>query len=310
MTSNGAVHFHRFLADDVFVASTNATDVSLTDLREISIEMLNDPQRSTSRNTGVNRSTFKPNFQPLVDRETPNALGGAAAAAETKKMPTVRDSGFLDDEEGLSGRDSELTSSRKTPSRPVNSNGKAHDVASEDAPTPSDLIGRRPKSKRTHPGAVTCTCSLIAEVTVKPTNALAVEQQRERERQKLKEEEDRRKKLLVRKDQPAAGQILPTVKFEPLAVDVNNDDGPSRKSKAPINGPGAFSPRPPLATGATTTAANKPASTTPVPRTGKHDENNPAPHDANLPTASAGAVSKRSAPKKRSSVLVRHSSPS
>ena len=118
-------------------------DLSLTDLREISVEMLNDPQRSTSRNAGVSRNQFKQNLQPLPDRDTPNTQIGAPTN-DSKKTVNVRDSGFLDDEDGLSGRDSELTTSRKTPSRPIN---KQHEVISEDASTPSDLIGRRQKSK-------------------------------------------------------------------------------------------------------------------------------------------------------------------
>ncbi len=133
--------------DDVFVASTNIADISHTDLQEINIEMFNDAQRSTSRNASVNRNQLKQNLQPLPDRDTPNPQTGAVSV-DLKKMLNVRDSGFLDDEDGLSGRDSELTTSRKTPSRLVNNNTKQYEAVSEDAPTPNDLVARRQKSKK------------------------------------------------------------------------------------------------------------------------------------------------------------------
>ncbi|CAF4237836.1 unnamed protein product, partial [Rotaria magnacalcarata] len=89
----------------------------------------------------------------------PNTQTGAINV-DLKKMINVRDSGFLDDEDGFSGRDSVLTTSRKTPSRPTNNNNnnnnntinnnnnnnnKQNEQASEDAPTPNDLIGRKLK---------------------------------------------------------------------------------------------------------------------------------------------------------------------
>jgi hypothetical protein len=134
--------------DDVFVASTNVADPSPTDLQEINIEMLNDTQHSTSRNTGViSRNHVKQNLQSSPDRDTPSTQIGPITV-DLKRMVNVRDSGFLDDEDGLSGRDSELTTSRKTPSRPANNNNnKQYETVSEDAPTPNDLIGRKLKSR-------------------------------------------------------------------------------------------------------------------------------------------------------------------
>lgn len=136
------------------MATTSVTEPSSTDLQEINIEMLNDSHHSTSRNAAVGRNQLKQSIQIPADRDTPNTQTGTITV-DLKKMMNVRDSGFLDDEDGLSGRDSELTTSRKTPSRPVNtiinnnnSNNKQYDVASEDAPTPNDLIGRKSKSKR------------------------------------------------------------------------------------------------------------------------------------------------------------------
>jgi len=107
--------------------------------------MSNETQTSTSRNTGFIRNQLKHNLQSPPDRDTPNNQTGTIGA-DLKKMVHVRDSGFLDDEDGLSGRDSELTTSRKTPSRPSNNN-KQYETVSEDAPTPNDLIGRKLKSK-------------------------------------------------------------------------------------------------------------------------------------------------------------------
>ena len=122
------------------------TDISPTDLQEINIEMLNETQPSTSRNAGPIRNHLKPSLQSPPDRDTPNTQPGTISV-DMKKMTNVRDSGFLDDEDGLSGRDSELTTSRKTPSRPSNNANRQYETVSEDAPTPNDLIGRRMKSK-------------------------------------------------------------------------------------------------------------------------------------------------------------------
>lgn len=133
--------------DDVFVASTHVAEISSTDLQEINIEMLNDTLPSTSRNTGPIRNPVKGSLQSPPDRDTPNTQAGAITM-DAKKTTSVRDSGFLDDEDGLSGRDSELTTSRKTPSRPSNNTNRQYETVSEDAPTPNDLIGRRMKSKK------------------------------------------------------------------------------------------------------------------------------------------------------------------
>lgn len=109
--------------------------------------MLNDTLPSTSRNTGPIRNAIKGSLQSPPDRDTPNTQAGTITV-DVKKTTSVRDSGFLDDEDGLSGRDSELTTSRKTPSRPSNNNNKQYETVSEDAPTPNDLIGRRMRSKK------------------------------------------------------------------------------------------------------------------------------------------------------------------
>ena len=135
----------------MFVASTSVNDLSPTDLQEINIEMLNE-SHSTSRGPLPDRSPMKFSDQSPPDHDTPNARTGAAAAAglmhlDFKKMASVRDSGFLDDEDGLSSRGSELTTSRKTPSKPWNISTKQTETVSEDTPTPNDLIARRLKSK-------------------------------------------------------------------------------------------------------------------------------------------------------------------
>lgn len=112
--------------------------------------MLNDTQNSTSRNGAMGKNQLKQNLQTSTDRDTPNTQNGAINT-DGKKTINVRDSGFLDDEDGLSGRDSVLTTSRKTPSRPINNNnaaGKQYELASEDAPTPNDLMARKLKSKK------------------------------------------------------------------------------------------------------------------------------------------------------------------
>ena len=109
---------------------------------------MNDAQHSTGRNNGLGRNQIKHNLQSLTDRDTPNTQTGPIMI-DFKKMLNARDSGFLDDEDGLSGRDSELTTSRKTPSRPTNNNNsnRQYEVVSEDAPTPNDL-SRKLKSNR------------------------------------------------------------------------------------------------------------------------------------------------------------------
>lgn len=127
--------------DDVFVASTSVNDPTATDLQEINIEMLNESQHPASRSTGGARNILKPSAQSPADRDTPNT--GGPMHIDLKKVGNVRDSGFLDDEDGMSSRGSELTTSRKTPSKPV----KQYETVSEDAPTPNDLVSRKLKSK-------------------------------------------------------------------------------------------------------------------------------------------------------------------
>ncbi|CAF0925446.1 unnamed protein product [Rotaria sordida] len=295
---NGINDFFR--DDDVFVASTNITDLTSTDLQEINIEMLNDTQHSTSRNTGFGRNQLKQNVQIPSDGDISNTQTGPLTV-DLKKMLTVRDSGFLDDEDGLSGRDSVLTTSRKTPSRPTNNTtNKQYEAASEDTPTPNDLIGRK-----------------LKRPAFKPSTTLSIEQQRERERQRLREEDERRKKLLIRKDHQQPAAIQPVPKFEPLAVDINNDESRTNKSKTPTTGTGTFSPNFPLTSGTTTKVLNKqPLSITPLPRTNittNHDENDPTTNNETTTIAAAStllpaSIVKKYLIKKRSTVLHNSSS--
>ena len=135
-----------FPLDDIFVASTSVTDIPSTDLQEINLEILNDSQHSLSR-----RNHLKRIFQSPVDYDTPTTqiLDTGPLIVDVKKTVNVRDSGFLDDEDGLSGKDSELTPLRKTPSRPSNNNNnnKQNEPVAEDAPTSNDLLSRKLKSK-------------------------------------------------------------------------------------------------------------------------------------------------------------------
>ena len=62
-------------------------------------------------------------------------------SVDVKKNANVRDSGFLDDEDLLSGRDSELATSRIL-------QNKLNETAPEDTSTPTDLINRKIKSTR------------------------------------------------------------------------------------------------------------------------------------------------------------------
>jgi hypothetical protein len=117
--------------DDIFVASTNFGEIPSTDLHEISVEILNDSQHSPSR-----RSQLK---QSPIDHDTSITQTGPMII-DIKKTANIRDSGFLDDEDGLSGGDSELATSRVVQS-------KRNESVSEDAPTPSDLMSRKLRSK-------------------------------------------------------------------------------------------------------------------------------------------------------------------
>ena len=151
-------------------------------------------------------------------------------------------------------------------------------------------------------------CFLFAEPTFKPSHIPTIEQQRERERQRLRDEDERRKKLLVRKDhqQPLAMQPVP--KFEPLVVDLNNDESRPNKSKTPTAMAaavtGTFSPHFSVAGGTTGKISSKPASNTPLPRI-----NLPANQDENLANntetlGTASVPAKKFLIKKRSTALV------
>lgn len=146
----------------------------------------------------------------------------------------------------------------------------------------------------------------LKEPAFKPTQILTVEQQRERERQRLRDEEERRKKLAVRKDHQQTAQAPPVPKFEPLSVDMNNDETRTNKSKTPTIGTGTFSPHFPLTNGATNKLFPKPSSITPVPRPANQDENDPNANEAGATAALVPtSVPKKFIIKKRSSTLVR-----
>lgn len=67
-------------------------------------------------------------------------LSTGQISVDVKKGVNIRDSGFLDDEDGASGRESEFPSSRGAVQKP-------NEPVSEDTPTPTDLIGRKLKSE-------------------------------------------------------------------------------------------------------------------------------------------------------------------
>ena len=145
------------------------------------------------------------------------------------------------------------------------------------------------------------------ETILKPTNILPIEQQRERERQRLREEDERRKKFLPRKEYQQTAAIPLVPKFEPLAVDNNNDESHTNKSKTPTTGTGTFSPNFPLTSGGTAKTLNKPSSITPLSQanvTTNHDENDP---NSNETTTGAGTTAppKKFVIKKRSTILVK-----
>lgn len=155
-------------------------------------------------------------------------------------------------------------------------------------------------------------CFLLAEPTFKPSHIPTVEQQRERERQRLRDEDERRKKLLVRKDHQQPLNMQPVPKFEPLVVDLNNDESRANKSKTPTAMAaaltGTFSPHFSVAGGTTGKISSKPASNTPLPRINlpaNQDENNA--NNADTPGTIAGTASvpaKKFLIKKRSTALV------
>lgn len=142
------------------------------------------------------------------------------------------------------------------------------------------------------------------EPVFKPTTILTIEQQRERERQRIREEEERRKKVAARKDHQPAASNPPMPKFEPLTVDMNNEEPRPNKSKTPTTGTGTFSPHFPLTSGTNNKFVPKPSSITPQPpRPTNQDENDPNTGEpsAAIPTP----VPKKFTIKKRSSTLVR-----
>jgi hypothetical protein len=219
--------------DDVFIGSSNINDIPFTDLQEINLQILNDAQHTPSR-----RNPLKRIVQSPVDRETPNTqiTTTGPMIVDVKKTVNVRDSGFLDDEDGLSGRDSELASLRKTPSRP--SNSKQNETVFEEVTTPNDLISRKLKSKKQIFHFQNIFRISSSTETFKPNSTVNIEQQRERERQRLREEDERRRKLSIRKDHPQ-----PISKFEPLVLDLNNDEeSHSNKVKTPTSGKTPFFP--------------------------------------------------------------------
>ncbi len=119
--------------DEIFIASTNFSDIPSTDLHEISVEVLNDAQHTPSR-----RSLMK---QSPVDQDSPNThvVPTGPMIIDIKKTVNIRDSGFLDDEDGLSGGDSELVTSRGI-------QNKHNESVPDEAPTSTDLINRKLKS--------------------------------------------------------------------------------------------------------------------------------------------------------------------
>ncbi|CAF2603494.1 unnamed protein product [Rotaria sp. Silwood2] len=228
---NGINDFFR--EDEIFIASTHTNEISSEELQEISLETSSDYQPATSR-----RIQFKKVVQSPIDRDSSNTQlpTTGLVSVDIRKTVNVRDSGFLDDEDGLSSKDNELPSSRQT------NNNKQNEIISENASTPYDLINRKLKK------------------TLKPpASTLSIEQQRERERQRVREEDERRKRLPIKKDQQQSVSILPVPKFEPLILDFNNDElSHSNKIKTP------------------TSVINKPLSIAPLPRlsiTAHHDEN-------------------------------------
>jgi hypothetical protein len=147
--------------EDVFVAVTHIADLSPTDLYGINIEMLNDSQPPTTRSTITSRIPLKTLVQSPVDFDPPQTnivMPSGLLKYDLRSTGRVHSSHFLEDDDALSSRDSELTTARKTPSRLLNSNNnnnnnnnsnhnKQYETVSEDAPTPNDLVSRKLKSK-------------------------------------------------------------------------------------------------------------------------------------------------------------------
>jgi hypothetical protein len=190
--------------------------------------MVNDPQQPASR-----RNQLKQIIPSPIDRDTPHTqlTTTGPITVDVKRTINVRDSGFLDDEEGQSGRDSGLASTRQT-------HNKQTEIVSDDVPTSNDPLSRKIRSKKKEAflhKRKTCF-SISIETTYKPNSILTIEQQRERERQRLREEEERRKKLLIKKDHQQPIPISTVPKFEQLALDLNNDESSrSNKAKTPTS---------------------------------------------------------------------------
>ena len=131
--------FNYCYADDIFIASTSVHDIPSADLHDITVEMVNDPQQMASR-----RNHLKQIIQSPIDHDTPNtqATSTGPISIDVKKTGNVRDSGFLDDEDGQSGRDSELPSTRQI-------NTKSNEIVNaEEPPTSNDLFNRKIKSTK------------------------------------------------------------------------------------------------------------------------------------------------------------------
>ena len=99
---------HRRRLDDLFIASSHTTDLSLADIRDLHLDLVNDPSHIKSR-----RHPSKP--IPTAAAHDHDAL----TTGNVKKMSHIRDSGFVEDDDGLSGAESELTSSHKASTRPT-----------------------------------------------------------------------------------------------------------------------------------------------------------------------------------------------
>ncbi|CAF4046176.1 unnamed protein product [Rotaria magnacalcarata] len=201
-----------FREDDIFVASTTNYDISFEDLQEIGLEMGYDSQNTTAR-----RHQSKKRSQSPADLDTPKTplATTGLVSVDIKKTVTVRDSGFVEDEDVQTSKDNELPSLRQT----NNNNNKQHETVSEETVPSNDLMSR--KSKK----------------SIKPTSISTVEQQRERERQRLREEEERRKRLSVRKDHQPLASIFLMPKFDQLVLDKNDDETVrSNKMKSPPEG--------------------------------------------------------------------------
>ena len=115
----------------------------------------------------------------------------------------------------------------------------------------------------------------------------------------------------ARKDYPAPSIIPPVPKFEPLVVDLNNDESRTAKSKTPTAMTGTFSPNFTTSGGLTTKNSNKPSSITPLPRINLpaiHDENTPNSRDTPGTNAASSlgpaSFQKKFVIKKRSTTLV------